>query len=345
MQYEYCNAYGFTQERIEERLRLFELKKEDHELAEQLQEMVIEPNLRNIVNHFYDYLGHHKEYSLFLPPREHIDKLKKTQLIYLSTLGVDFYLPSYFDMRLRVGVAHSRIGMPLGLYECAYQKMRSLILACIPNEFDDEVVRSLREFTSKVISFDMSLAIDSYLLENVNTLEKSIGVLKQESKKYKLRSEIDPLPHVLNRAALLAYATNCIADANKHKKPLTVIMADFDNLGEVNDKYGHLAGDFVLKAAVEKIRSLLPKQDQIGRYGGDEFLIVMSGIEDPVAKQLVKEIEVQIEQSEFPLGKLNLQVKLSFGCATLHEPSSLSEVLREADKSLIKHKRERIGHG
>ena len=337
MNYQYCEAYGFDATKIKERLRLFELSKTDEATGEVLYEFVIEPNAKQIVHHFYKFLFQHDEFSPYLPA-DRIDALRKTQTEYLLTLGRKISDPEYFDMRLRVGVAHDRIGMPLALYECAYQKLRTLILERIPTEFEKAKVIRLQLYAIKVISLDMSLALDSYMLAGKHSLEESVDHLQKQNKKYKYWSEIDPLTHVLNRTNILNRAKNEIVVANMELKNLFLIMMDFNCLRDVNDKYGHLVGDHVMKASIEKICDVLGTNNHIGRYGGDEFVITVLSDSPSAAETLVKKIRTTIEAAPVSVGKHSVKLTASFGVAKMEKDDSISRLLHRADQALLAEK-------
>ena len=334
MKYGHCEAYGFDEQKIVERLRLFELNASDEATAEVLHEFVIEPNCKQIVYHFYNYLFQHDEFTGFLPVSK-LEVLKATQGEYLLSLGRQFTQQHYFDGRLRVGVAHSRIGMPLALYESAYQKLRTLILERIPEELEKAQVIRLQLFTIKIISLDMSLALDSYMLSNIDSLAESVDVLKAQNKKYKYRSEIDPLTHALNRTNILNVIKDEISVASMQSEKLSVVMLDFEGLRSVNAKYGHLAGDYVLKQAVERICDLLDEKSHIGRYGGDEFLLSVVAIDEKETHKLVKEIKASIEGEAFSAGKHKINISLKSGIAFFQEGDTLSSLTRRVDADLL----------
>ncbi len=320
IQYQYCHTYGFDREKIKERLRLFQLNKNDLETAKLLQEMVVQPNSGPIINKFYSYLFNHKEYRSFLPSDKILEDIKNTQLHYLMTLGENFGSENYFDNRLLVGVTHNKIGMPLSLYECAYQKLRAIILVL------------------KIISLDMSLAIDSYMDANMHQLEDNIDQLTKISRKLQYRCDIDPLTNISNRNCILKNIRSSILEADKKDTPLSIVMIDFDNLGTVNDKYGHMVGDLLLKSAVEVIKPLLSDVDKFGRYGGDEFIIVLPGKDNDNAQEQAMHIHTVIGEKIFQIGTHELEIHLSYGVATHVENESLSDLLKHVDFSLLENK-------
>lgn len=129
--------------------------------------------------------------------------LRQTQADYLLTLGVGFDTASYFEDRLRVGIVHARVGVPLSLYQCAYRALQQLLInhipACAPDEY-----RAVTAFILKITTLDMSLAIETYHTSQVQTLEKSIESLHDKSVLLQRQGEIDEGTGLANRKHILA---------------------------------------------------------------------------------------------------------------------------------------------
>lgn len=340
MQFKHCEAFGFDRENIRKRLRLLELGEKDEKICNKLHQLVIIPNASPIINKFYNFLVSHREFSLFLSSDELISKLKKTQLLYLKTLGIELQHPAYFDLRLRIGVAHNRIGMPLNLYICAYNKLLALILEQIPPELEENLFLQLQLFSIKVVNLDISLAIDSYLKSNIEELSNNIETLEKQAKQLKSQSEMDPLTHVANRMGILSSIHSKLNKAIKHHETFHLIMLDINKLGEVNDQFGHMIGDLVLKSTVEKINHILDHRDKLGRYGGDEFIIVTIRNKEQT-DQLIKSIYDEISQNIFHVEGHELKVSLSIGTGSYETGDTLPGLLNRVDKDLIRHKNEK----
>jgi len=337
MHYQHCEAFGFNTENIKKRIRLLELSEKDASTSTLMQQIVIEPNAAPIINKFYTFLGNHKEFISYLSSDDIISRLKKTQLLYLNTLGMGFSEPEYFDLRLRIGVAHHRIGMPLNLYICAYSKLLSLILEQIPSEFEEKVVKSLQVFATKIVNLDISLAIDSYVESNIEQLETSIDNLEKKAKKLKRQSEIDPLTNIANRMTILGYLRHKMQKAKEKRTSLCLIMLDINDLDKVNNSFGHLIGDLLLKSTLEKINHMLESKDKIGRYGGDEFLIVTSRNLDQ-ARSLSNSILDEIAHNAFKIGEHQLNISLAYGITEFKADDAVPTILNRVDKELIKNK-------
>lgn len=120
------------------------------------------------------------------------------------------------------------------------------------------------------------------------------------------------------------------------KKPLSVLLLDLDKLKDINDTYGHSAGDYVLKRTVELLRSNLRESDWLGRIGGDEFLLVCPSTDLAHAKNLAKRLERTISEAEFKnVGDLTISVGVSTS-----QPGDTSKMLIDrADIEMYSHKK------
>ena len=124
------------------------------------------------------------------------------------------------------------------------------------------------------------------------------------------------------------------------KQPLSLLMLDIDGFKSYNDKYGHIAGDIVLKSIGGLLKSSLEIGDIAARYGGEEFVVVLFGKEKASAQKLGEEIRKKIEGEKFILRQVETHVTVSIGCATLPEDAvSRDEIIRSADAALYEAKK------
>jgi diguanylate cyclase (GGDEF)-like protein len=144
--------------------------------------------------------------------------------------------------------------------------------------------------------------------------------------------EIDPLTKTLNRRALMARLKLYLSAGI----PISVMMLDIDNFKRINDTYGHLTGDKVLKELSEIIEKSLRSEDFVGRYGGEEFLIVLPRTNKETAFKVAERIRRKIERHRFPVPE---PVTVSIGVADSTEGESLEELISLADERLYRAKR------
>lgn len=114
------------------------------------------------------------------------------------------------------------------------------------------------------------------------------------------------------------------------------LMLDLDDFKHVNDRYGHTSGDQVLKIASQTIRDCIRNDDHLGRYGGEEFLILMPEANLEHATIIAEQIPVQISKLTFKPG--NFQITVSIGVSS-HKSETALEMINEADHYLYQAKR------
>jgi len=162
--------------------------------------------------------------------------------------------------------------------------------------------------------------------------------LRGELNKLTTLAQMDTLTGLGNRNAIQRRAEAEFSRAQRSQKPLCFALLDIDNLKEINDTYGHLAGDEALKITSEKIKKVLRVYDFAGRWGGDEFLLIIPGTTKEDAVKLGQRICKNIGQETYKLAEdLSFSVSASVGLAclaTIDETSSTEDLFANADKAL-----------
>lgn len=152
-------------------------------------------------------------------------------------------------------------------------------------------------------------------------------------------AEHDVLTGVLNRRAILALLRTSIAHARRTKMPLSLLFLDLDHFKKVNDNYGHRAGDQCLRAVVNPIVSELRENDALGRYGGEEFLVVLPGVAANDAEAIAERIRTGVQQLPLLISGARIDLTMSVGVATL-SPGMLTpeDLIERADVALYRAK-------
>ena len=148
----------------------------------------------------------------------------------------------------------------------------------------------------------------------------------------------DSLTGLLNRAAFFDIFQKEVSRAGRYETSLALIIADIDNFKATNDKYGHQAGDSVLVEAARRLRISMRVSDSIGRYGGEEFLIVVPGCTPNAAALLAERFRLVIASAPFAVGNDTIPVTMSFGVAGTADPRNADDLLRAADEALYRAK-------
>ncbi|MFJ9533159.1 GGDEF domain-containing protein [Herbaspirillum sp. NPDC101396] len=156
-----------------------------------------------------------------------------------------------------------------------------------------------------------------------------------------LSSNTDFLTGVLNRRAFFAHSEQQLAIAQRYGRNLALILLDIDHFKRFNDNYGHLAGDNILRNAVQKISQLLRKMDVFARYGGEEFIILLPEADLEQGVAVAEKLRVMLAGQAFTLDDgRELGITASFGVSALGAGESLDQLIRQADEALYaaKHK-------
>lgn len=145
----------------------------------------------------------------------------------------------------------------------------------------------------------------------------------------------DSLTGLLKHADIKEQAAVELERAQRSGKPASVAMLDIDFFKKVNDSYGHAAGDNVIRALANLLRQRLRRIDSLGRYGGEEFLVVLPDCSAEQAHKILDEIRQRFAELKFIASGSEFSVTLSTGIAsTANAPSSAGELLEKADRAL-----------
>lgn len=146
----------------------------------------------------------------------------------------------------------------------------------------------------------------------------------------------DPLTQILNHGAILDALLREVDRAHRQHQPVSVILGDLDGFKIVNDTYGHIVGDQILIEVAERMRRCLRSYDSLGRYGGEEFLLVLPNSDADQALGLAERIRLAISNVPFRYKNNELSVTLSQGVTTWREPYPfpLERLIQTADGAL-----------
>ena len=231
-----------------------------------------------------------------------------------------------------------------------------------------EIVERLRRFggrpytyvlllTSRTDADDLIRALeagaDDYLTKPINSAElqarlqtgrRILGLMEQllaAQEEVKRKASHDALTETWTRGAVLEILQRELAHGGRAGAPLSIIMADLDHFKRVNDNLGHLTGDAVLHEAAGRLRGVLRGSDWIGRYGGEEFLIVLPECDLGDGVQTAERLREAIAAGPFqtPDGPVWMTISLGVTAADGKRPPPLNHLLHAADAALYRAKR------
>src|SRR5437660_3103726 len=173
--------------------------------------------------------------------------------------------------------------------------------------------------TQVTVSGDLSLRLDpggndelGALAGAVNAMlaamQKAKSELLQAQESLRFHAEHDSLTGILNRRAIRDVLRKELSRCRRENQTLGVIVADVDHFKTINDQYGHGAGDAALVAVVQRISATLRPYDVIGRYGGEEFLIIAPGCDFGLTQKLAERIRAAVCDEPVDLGNESTSV-------------------------------------
>lgn len=172
-------------------------------------------------------------------------------------------------------------------------------------------------------------------LNEMEQLAEKAQYAIEEQRKKAMHDALTGLPNRESYQQRIEQETHRI---ERYGGSLSLMMCDIDLFKRINDNYGHLAGDKVLKIIARSLQSNLRDSDFIARFGGEEFVVLMPETSAEEAKFVADKLRKKIEESPFNFKKEPVQITISFGISEFSQGESLEEVFQRADKALYKAK-------
>ena len=224
-----------------------------------------------------------------------------------------------------------------------FRAHRAEALSAVPIAAGDEVLGAF------VFLFGRSRAFDDRAVELQRALARQAGLvlarLRLEAALERMAMH-DQLTGLANRALLDECVSQSLAAAERAGSPISLIFIDLDGFKRINDELGHRSGDLVLKVVAARMNSAVREADIVGRFGGDEFLVICQNTDEhavaAIAERLAEEISVSIEGIPIEMG-----VTASVGIAVYHPGESTLQtsesLVRQADAAMYNSKRAGAG--
>jgi diguanylate cyclase (GGDEF)-like protein len=188
--------------------------------------------------------------------------------------------------------------------------------------------------------FAMGLGGDDFLTKPIQPQHLISSVTSRIRRSLMLRSFMvrDSLTGLLNHTAIKDLLDGEVARAIRQKKPLSFAMIDIDHFKQVNDSYGHPAGDRVIKSLSRLLKQRLRSSDLVGRYGGEEFAVVLIDVDGRAATRILNTIRDDFSQLNHLADNNEFQVTFSCGIADVSQFPNATKLGDAADKALYKAK-------
>ena len=188
---------------------------------------------------------------------------------------------------------------------------------------DDTIIQEISKLNNQMANITRDLNKKNIALEKANaTINKLL--------------KTDSLTQISNRHHFMDYFQKMHAYAYRRGMPLSLVMTDLDHFKNINDRYGHQAGDQVLVAFARLLQDNSREEDLAARYGGEEFIILLVHTDLEQGYAQAERIRSSIENME--IGEQKIKATASFGVATLEKNETTDQLIRKADQALYQAK-------
>jgi diguanylate cyclase (GGDEF) domain len=215
--------------------------------------------------------------------------------------------------------------------------------------FNDMVVQLDSAVTALKHKEEELTQLTNALQSEVEQKAAALAALRKSEANFRYMAEHDVLTGALNRRSFFDMALGEVERARKTRRYCSIVILDIDRFKMFNDTYGHLEGDKALKHVTEVIKAGLRQNDLLGRYGGEEFVILFPAVDAVVGQNVAERIRLSLASSPVRItGGKDVPVTVSMGLANIppgvgkvRDQAFLEEVLRHADDALYQAKETR----
>jgi diguanylate cyclase (GGDEF)-like protein len=177
------------------------------------------------------------------------------------------------------------------------------------------------------------------LRENVRQIKGQVTQLEEEKQTLAGQLRQDPLTGAANRLAIEERLRHEISRLGRYGRPFSVLLFDLDRFKRINDTYGHGVGDRCLKEVVAQVKARVRSSDMVGRYGGEEFVVILPETQATAARVMADKLRQAIEETEFAVAGERLLLTISIGVAPAWENDSDAQtILDRADLAMYRAK-------
>ena len=227
------------------------------------------------------------------------------------------------------------------------QKINSLTNICLAHECLTQICKEKGDFQAALSHFEAFHAAFKQIytdksdqrIKNLEVLHR-VEITRKQADLYRQMAATDFLTNLVNVRSFQEIAETALVKANQDQTPLAMIMLDIDRYKAINDQFGHLGGDEILAEVAARIKKSLRQGDVAGRYGGDEFIILVSGVTPDICLKIAERIRQAISQEPVLSEKGGVSVTASLGlaCLDLAHPVALAALIGHADQAMYQAK-------
>jgi len=331
---------------ISHRMQLLNLNPKELNLLSS-HKTLIEDNIDIIVDEFYEKQTEIDEISLLIGDADTLGRLRTAQRKYVMDLFLGNYDSEYVNDRLRIGMVHKRIGVEPKLYLSAVRTLKYVITKSLKRIITKrEILDETLDVLDKLFYFDITLVFDTYIDSLVGEIENAKNKTEEYAKsleekvaertqQLKEQAQKDPLTNLYNQRAMQDSLRRDLSSSKRRQVKLSFVYFDVDKFKDINDTFGHIKGDEILKSIGQAMLNNVRDTDTPCRYGGDEFCIIMPDCNSDDAKSICERV-IKEFSDKYP------DFSLSIGIADtgIDEYIDGDTLIRKADKNMYLAKKE-----
>jgi diguanylate cyclase (GGDEF)-like protein len=244
------------------------------------------------------------------------------------------------DRPAALATVANRAQMILGLRDEQFTEVVSRVLKLIPEAeelYETSIIESEDAEIMMAQARELLTLRNLHALQEMNALKETAGILLSKTEELEDANRRDALTGTLNRNWLERMLEREFTQAVMFGRALSIAIVDLDHFKTVNDTFGHAAGDKVLQACAQSLNASVRGSDMVGRYGGEEFLILFPGTDREIARKVSERIVGAMGKIEHQFGSARITTTVSIGVATFtpqHRFANFNELISAADHAL-----------
>jgi diguanylate cyclase len=187
---------------------------------------------------------------------------------------------------------------------------------------------------------DRMISSNTALKQELASSQDILAAQRRQIEELRTAVRLDGLTQLANRAYFDEKLLEMVKLRRRHNDVFSLLLVDVDNFKEINDRFGHQAGDRIIKGVAFNLRAALRDTDTVARFGGDEFAILLHRCDGKSAMDVARKLCRAQQESRFVLDGVNVNVTLSIGVAEAGDKDTAESILKRADQALYRVKSE-----